>query len=563
MRSALVVALVLIAGCTRPTPRAAEITPLFEDITARAGIDFVHTNGATGKYRYIEPMPAGCALVDIDGDGFLDIFLVQTGPSEPFAFVKDRPTCRLYRNHGDGTFEDITAGSGLDRDLGYGMGVAAGDYDNDGRPDLLVTAYGGNHLFHNDGDGHFRDVTRAMGLDVRKGYATSAAFGDYDNDGRLDLYICYYAPWDWAMDRRCASPTNERDYCTPEVYGAETHQLLRNTGTRFVDITQRAGIAAARGRGLAVAFVDYDDDGAVDIFVANDITENMLWHNDGNGHFTNVALEAGVARDESGRRMASMGIAIADYDHSGRPSLFVTDFSNTSNKLFHNAGGGLFEDRSALSGVGPVHQNYLSFGCEFLDFDADTWPDLVTANGHVTVHIQSQFASVPYEEPDQLLRNVGDGTFTEILGPALGALATPAVARGLAVGDIDNDGRQDVLICRQNATPLLLRNRDTSARHFVSFRMVGTKSNRDGRHARITIEAGGVRQVGWVRAGSSYCSVSDSRVAFGLGTASRVERVQIRWPSGRRDVLPALDVDQFYTITEGKGVTGREPHGRH
>jgi hypothetical protein len=563
--------LIVLPGCLqRPSVPATQTAspaaaPLFADAAARAGIHFTLSNGATGKFYYLEELPAGCAFLDYDNDGWLDIFLVQSGPSEPPSQVKDRPHCALYHNNGNGTFTEVTAGSGLDRDLGYAHGVAIGDYDNDGYDDLFLTAYGHNFLFHNQkGSGKFTDVTGPMGLDKvhSAGYATSAAFGDYDNDGRLDLYVCYYSPWTWQTDKTCYGALHQREYCTPEAYETDTHQLFHNEGRRFIDVSAKAGLTKAKGRGLAVTFWDYDGDGRQDIFVANDISENMLWHNNGNGTFANRALQAGVARGEDGRRMAAMGIGIADYDHSGRESLFVTNFSGMPNALFKNLGQGLFEDVSAFSGVGPAHMKLLSFGCEFLDYDADGWPDLITANGHVTLHVADQGGGITYKEPKQLLHNAGNGTFTEITAPAqLGDLALPTVARGLAVGDYDNDGRLDVLITNQNDPAQLFRNQDRSPHHWVSFKTIGTKSNRDGLHARFTLTAGGVRQVATVRAGSSYLSHSDTRVYFGLGAATQIDKVEIVWPSGRRDTLKRLAPDRFYTVTEERGITRQQPPG--
>jgi hypothetical protein len=562
------------AGRT-PPPAAAALSPSarFEDIARRAGIDFKHTNGEEpGKFYFIESTPAGAALFDYDNDGFVDVFLVQSGSSAApgetgtAATAARRPFCALYRNRGDGTFANVTAGSGFDRDLGYGHGVAVGDYDNDGFDDVFVTSFGGNHLFRNEnGSGRFRDVTAAVGLDRRHstGYATSAAFGDYDNDGRLDLYVCYYCPWTWKINKPCFNAEKQPDYCTPELYDPDVHQLFRNeNGTRFVDVSAKAGITKTRGRGLAVAFLDYNDDGRQDIFVANDITPNMLWRNNGDGTFKDVAAEAGCAYSEGGGMMAAMGIALADYDRSGRESLFVTNFSNLPKTLFRNVGGGLFEDVSAASGVSLPQMKSLSFGCEFADVDADTWPDLLVANGHVQKSAESAFENVTYRQPKQFLRNAGDGTFREITDD-VGDLAAPKVARGLAVGDVDNDGRVDALYTNQNDAPQLLRNRDRSGNRWVSFKTVGTKSNRGGLHTRFTLRAaaGAAPQVATVRAGSSYLSHSDRRVYFGLGNRDRIGRVEIRWPSGTRDVLKDVPAGAIYTVTEGRGITGKQAAG--
>jgi hypothetical protein len=400
-----------------------------------------------------------------------------------------------------------------------------------------------------------------MGLDKvhSTGYATSAAFGDYDNDGRLDLYVCYYAPWTWAKDAPCQDAKQRREYCSPELYDAETHQLFHNEGSRFVDVSVKAGITKAKGHGLAVAFVDYNDDGRQDIFVANDLQPNMLWRNNGDGTFTNVAAAAGCAYSEGGGLMAGMGIAIADYDHSGRESLFVTNFSGKPNALFKNIGGGLFHDMSSASGLMLPHLPFLAFGCEFLDYDNDGWPDLLIANGHVSSHLDGSVDGIAYRERKQLFHNAGSGTFTEVTDPAqLGGLEVPMVARGLAVGDFDNDGRPDALINNQNGPAQLLHNQTRTANHWVMFKTVGTRSNRDGLHTRFLLTAGGVKQRATVRAGSSYLSASDRRVSFGLGAATCIDAVEIRWPSGAKDSYRDLAADAIYLVTERRGIA-RQP----
>ncbi len=556
----------IFPGCAQrtnsPTVIRARMTdsqPLFEDVAERAGVRFIHSNGATGRLYFIESTPAGCAMLDYDNDGFLDLLLVQSGPSTPPTATKDRPRCALYRNNRDGTFTDVTAGSGLDKDLGYGQGVAVGDYDNDGFSDLFITAIGGNHLFHNEhGTGRFRDVTAQMGLgEVHStGYATSAAFGDYNNDGRLDLYICYYCPWTWTSDKSCRDSSGRPDYCSPQIYDPETHRLYRNDGSKFTDVSESAGITKQKGRGLAVAFVDYNVDGKQDIFVANDLSPNMLWRNKGDGTFTDVARELGCAYGEGGSVMAGMGVAIADYDRSGWDSLFVTNFSGLPNSLFRNMRGKLFEDVSVPSGLALPHMKFLAFGCEFLDYDADGWADLLVANGHVLLHADTKLEGITYQERKQLFHNEGNGRFDEVIDTRkLGGLLRPMVSRGLAVGDIDNDGRLDALFVNQNGPAQLFKNNDRSANHWISFKTIGTKSNRDGLHTRFILHAGGVRQTATVHAGTSYLSHSDSRVYFGLGKTSKIDRVEVKWPSGFTETFRGPVADKFYTVTEGKGVT--------
>lgn len=559
---------------------------LFEDIAPRVGIRFKHSSGAMGKFYFIEIIPAGCALFDFDNDGFLDVLLLQSGPSDPSLLQGARSLtpssyCALYHNNGDGTFTDATLGSGLDRDLGYTHGVAVGDYDNDGYDDLFITGYRRNFLFRNQyavlqrvhrspDKSHtpslslplFADVTRKMGLDRlhSTGYATSAAFGDYDNDGLLDLYVCYYCSWTWKKDVACHDSQGRRDYCTPEMYDPDTHRLYHNEGHRFVDVSEKAGITKARGRGLAVAFIDYDYDGDQDIFVANDLNPNMLWRNNGNGTFTEVGLPAGCAYTEGGGLMAGMGIAIADYDHSGRESMFVTNFSLKPNALFKNLGNGHFADVAQAAGLGLPSMRYLAFGCEFMDYDADGWADLLVVNGHVVVHAEVMGPGITYEEPKQLFHNEANGAFREITEKALlGDLALPTVGRGLAIGDVDNDGRLDALVTNNNGPAQLFRNLDRSTHHWVAFKTNGTKSNRNGIHAHFTITANGIRQTASVRGGSSFLSHSDRRVYFGLGKAEKIDKVEVRWPSGLQEIYKDIPANAIYILTEGRGITGKQP----
>ncbi|HLV80042.1 MAG TPA: CRTAC1 family protein [Chthonomonadaceae bacterium] len=540
--------------------------PLFHDAAATTGVHFVQNNGATGKFYYIEETGGGCAFFDYDNDGYLDILLVQSGPFPRKHDDADPAThCALYHNNGDGTFTDVTAGSGLDRDLGYCQGVAVGDYDNDGYDDLYITGYGGNHLLHNEhGSGKFTDVTAKAGVgDTDQGlrYATSAAFGDYDNDGRLDLYVCHYGRWSPDTNRVCQSVRGEPDYCTPDVLDTDVDRLYHNNGDgTFTDVSKSSGIASEKGHGLGVVWTDYDGDGRPDIFVSNDLTAAFLWHNEGQGKFKDVAVHAGCAYDENGQNMAGMGVAIGDYNNSGRESLFVTNFSGLPNTLFQLQPGGYFQNVSMAANLAMPHMPFLAFGCDFLDYDADGWEDLIVANGHVTMHVEENAPGTTYRERKQLFHNDGDGRFTEITDN-LGDLATPTISRGLATGDYDNDGRMDMLVVNQNGPAQLFHNDIENGNHWISFKTVGTKSNRDGYHAKVTVFCGGKRYYSEVHSSSSYASHSDSRVYIGLGRAARVDRVEIHWPSGTKDLLKNVPSDAIYMVTEGRGITGRQPAG--
>jgi hypothetical protein len=550
-----------------PTPKGPP--PLFHDVADPAGIHFAHSNGASGKFFYVEETGSGCAFIDYDNDGYPDILMVQSGAiPRPASDPSPAKYCALYHNKGDGTFADVTLGSGLDKDLSYGQGVAIGDYDNDGYDDLYITGYGGNHLLRNEkGSGKFTDVTARAGLgDTDQGprYSTGAAFGDYDNDGRLDLYVCHYARWTPETNRICKTARGRDDYCTPDVLDTDVDRLYHNNGdVTFTDVSWSSGIGSAKGHGLGVVWTDYDGDGREDIFVSNDLTASFLWRNEGKGKFKDVAAEAGCAYDANGQNMAGMGIAIGDYNNSGRESLLVTNFSHLPNTLFQLQPGGYFTDVSLAANVAMPHMPFLAFGCDFLDYDADGWKDLIVANGHVQVHVSEDAEGTTYAERKQLFHNDGTGRFAEITDN-LGDLATPTVSRGLASGDYDNDGRVDFLVNNQNGPAQLFHNEVPPKNHWISFKTIWTKSNRDGYHAKITaMAADGKRYYSEVHSSSSYASHSDSRVYFGLGSAASVTRVEIRWPSGQKDVLKDLAADRFYEVTEGTGVTKtREPAKR-
>jgi hypothetical protein len=479
---------------------------LFQDVAAASGLKFRHQVGDVGRYYFIETTSPGCAFFDYNNDEYLDVFLVQSGNIEDRS-GKSGLHSALFLNNRNGTFTDVTQGSGLDKDLGYGHGVAIGDYDNDGYDDLLVTSYNALHLFRNSrGSGRFQDVTTQMGLDSlpNLSYATSAAFGDYDNDGRLDLYVCVYTTWSIETNKSCSDEQGKLDYCSPLLYEPKADHLFRNTGKKFVDVSAKAGITKSQGRGLAVAFLDYDNDNRQDIFVANDLSANFLWRNNGNGTFTEKAIDAGCAFGENGKAMAGMGIALADYDRSGHQSMYVTNFSERPNILFRNMGSGFFEDATITAQLGTAHLKFLAFGCEFFDYDADGWSDLITNNGHVQAHQEQRSADVPREQRKQLLRNNRKGVFRKSKMLLAGRSLTPRIWTRLAVG-YDND----VALMSgvgQNVAPQLFRNRAPDKKSLDFHKTVGTKATQR-LHAHLLLSRG-VRQTATVLCRLSYLSAT-------------------------------------------------------
>jgi hypothetical protein len=552
------------------------------------GINFQHRNGATGEHYYIETFGGGCAFFDFDNDGWLDVFLLQSGElpglglrvkgsttnpqpstlnSQPFGNA-------LYRNR-NGTFTDVTRGSGLEN-TGYGMGVAVGDFDNDGFDDLFITSYPRCYLFRNQkGTGKFADVTAPASREssTRAGvagegrWATSATFVDYDRDGLLDLYVCHYAQWSFQTNKGCLNPHGKKSYCAPDLYDGDADSLYHNNGGgTFSDVTAKAGLADIRRRGLGVAAFDYNDDGWVDLYVANDRQPNMLLRNNGNGTFSEVGTEAGASYSDSGTPLAGMGVAIGDYNNDGREDVFVTNFSGESNSLYRNDGSGTFTEVSAPARLAAPSLPFLAFGCEFLDFDNDGFKDLIVGNGHTNDDVEQFVNNVTYKERKQLFRNVGNGTFDE-MQEGLRDLNKPCVTRGLAVGDYDNDGDLDVLANNQNDAAQLLQNNNSplpqrgrgdggEGNNWIAFKLVGTKGNRNGAHAKVTIRYGSGKQFSEVRSGSSYCAHSDRRVYFGLGKAKQVGEVTIRWLNGSTERLTDLQANRIAVVTEGKGVTG-------
>ncbi len=522
------------------------------DITTAAGINFRHNSGAYGGKLLPESLGAGCAFLDYDGDGWQDILLVN-GMDWP-GHTRQRSTLRLYRNNGNGTFSDVTRRAGLDVEL-YGMGVAVGDWDNDGFPDLLVTCVGQNRLFRNTGKGTFVDATRSSGLAGRSGFSTSALWFDFDRDGWLDLFVCNYVKWSAGQDVFCSLDGKQKSFCTPEAYRGDTCWLFRNRGNgTFEDVTATSGIFDSSSKSLGVAMLDRDQDGWPDLFVANDTQPNKLYRNQRDGTFKDVAVEAGVAFSVDGKARAGMGVDAADFDQSGRTGLAVTNFDNEMIGLYRSMGRGLYQDVAMRAGVGAPSRNTLGFGCVFADMDLDGSLDLVVTNGHIDDTVRNIRGNVGYAQPPQLFLNQGGGTFRDVAPAAGGEFAQPKVGRGLAYGDFDLDGDLDLLVTTNNGPARLFRNDQLAGHRSIRLRLVGTKSNRDAIGATVQVVHGGVSQTRLVKSGSSYLSQSELPVTFGLGRRDRVDRMIVTWPSGRTDEFKNVMAGKRYECVEGQGL---------
>ncbi len=527
----------------------------FADVTGSAGIQFQHNSGAFGGKFLPETLGSGCAFLDYDRDGWQDILLIN-GADWP-GHKKHRSTLRLYHNNGNGTFTDVTSRAGLDVEL-YGMGVAVGDYNNDGFPDILVTCVGQNRLFHNTGKGTFVDVTHASGLGKREGFSTSALWFDYDRDGLLDLFVCNYVKWSPEHDVFCSLDGKHKSYCTPEAYRGATCWLFHNRGNgTFEDVTATSGIFDSSSKSLGVALLDDNHDGWPDLLVANDTQPNKLYRNQRNGTFKDTAVEAGLAFSSEGRARAGMGVDVGDFDNSGSAGVAITNFDNEMIGLYRATGKG-FEDIAAQAGVGMASKNSLGFGCVFLDLNLDGWLDFAVANGHIDETVRNIRGNVGYAQPPQLFLNSEKGTFHEVAAEVGGSFDHPKVGRGLAYGDFDRDGDLDLLLTTNNGPAYLYRNDQLAGNHSIRFRLVGTKSNRDGIGATVRIFAGGLMQTRMVKGGSSYLSQSELPVTFGLEKGDRIERVVIDWPSGRNEEYKNLAAGRCYECTEGKGIAPQD-----
>jgi hypothetical protein len=525
----------------------------FTDVTAKAGIKFVHNAGKAGKKWLPETMGSGCAFFDADGDGWPDILLINGKDWTPHG---RRSTAALYRNNRDGTFTDITRGSGLDIEI-YGLGVAVADYDNDGREDVYITALDGDHLFHNEGGGKFRDVTREAGIH-NAAFPASAVWFDYDRDGKVDLFVANYVQWNAKGDLWCSLDGATKSYCTPESYKGVSSRLYHNLGNgKFEDVTEKAGLYNPKGKSLGVAVIDYDNDGWPDLFVANDTEPNKLYHNNRNGTFTDEGLRAGVAYSDDGVARGAMGVDAADYDRSGRTHLLVGNFSNQMLGLYHNEGNGLFVDEAPRSTVGRSSLLSLTFGCFFFDYDLDGWPDIFAANGHIDEEIGRVQPRIAFREAPLLFRNAGGGKFEDVSRTVGPDFARPVVARGAAYADFDRDGDLDILMSTNGGPACLLRNDGGNRNHWLSLKLVGTRSNRDAIGAVVRLENASGRQTQTVHSGSSYCSQSDLALTFGLGNDAEARSIEIAWPSGATERLKSLAANQFVTVEEGRGVVRR------
>jgi hypothetical protein len=541
----------ILAGSA--TPRGV----VFTDVTVAAGITFTHNSGRAGRKLLPETLGSGAAFLDADDDGWLDVLLINSRDWTPRG---RRSLSTLYRNNGHGGFTDITAGSGLDVEM-YGIGVAVGDYDNDGRDDVYVTALDGDRLFHNEGHGKFRDVTRAAGI-ANASFGTSAAWVDYDKDGLLDLFVANYVQWTPKGDLWCSLDGATKSYCTPESYKGASSKLYRNLGGgRFEDVSHKAGVDDPTSKSLGVTVLDYDGDGWPDLFVANDTQPNKLYRNNRNGTFTDVATSAGVAYSEEGVARGAMGADSADYDRSGRPHLLVGNFSNQMLGLYHNEGNGLFVDEAPRSTVGRASLLSLSFGVFFFDYDLDGRPDILAANGHLEEEIGRVQQKVQYKEPPLLFHNLGERRFENVSAGVGPQFSRPIVARGAAYGDYDRDGDLDLLVTTNHGPAYLFRNDGGNTNNWISVRTKGVKSNRDGIGAVVRIESASGRQWNMVRSGSSYASQSDLAVTFGLGRDPVVTSMVVEWPSGIRDRVTNVAPRQFLTIEEGKGVVAHRSGG--
>ncbi|PYT30867.1 MAG: hypothetical protein DMG57_06895 [Acidobacteria bacterium] len=548
------VSVAMLSQAAPPDQPAASVQ--FTNVTKSAGVTFVHYKGANGTSVILEEAGPGVCVADFDGDGYQDIYFVN-GRDRYKRGITVRNA--LYRNNGDGTFTDVTEKAGAPGNA-YGLGCVWGDYDNDGFPDLYVTQYGKNLLYHNNGNGTFTDVTDKAGVGATEFgsmFHTGATFFDYDRDGKLDLYAGGYANFTSTSQRTCTIGNGVATSCRPQAYAGTPAVLYHNNvdGT-FTNVTKAAKIYQPKGYNLSVGAADYDNDGWPDLFVANDGIEAYLYHNNHNGTFTEMAVTSGMALTQSGTAMAAMCISLGDYDNDGYLDLYISDFQLSSDHVWHNDGKGFFEEVSDLAGITVPTRNILSFGGGFFDYDNDGWLDLFIANGHVYEEVERLNPEMRYKQINSLFHNDAphdvNVKFTEVTKISGDGFSKPYAGRGAAFADFDNDGNVDVIVANVGDPPLLLRNGGAAGNHFLNFRLVGTKSNRDAMGARIKLRAGEMSQIREIAGGGSYLSQSDLRANFGLGQRTKADTVEVWWPSGAHQTFRDVDADHFYVIEEGK-----------
>jgi len=535
--------------------QARPAAPNFQlvDVTKAAGLQFQHNSGAYGGKLLPETLGSGCAFLDYDADGWQDILLIN-GMDWP-GHKRQHSTLRLYKNNRNGTFTDVTKAAGLDVEM-YGMGVAVGDYNNDGFPDLFITCVGQSRLFHNTGKGTFLDITRTSGLSGRQAFSTSALWFDYDRDGLLDLFVCNYVRWSPEHDVFCSLDGKNKSYCTPEAYRGDTCWLFHNRGDgTFEDVTATSGVFDSSSKSLGVTLLDFDQDGWPDLLVANDTQPNKLYKNLRNGKFKDVAVEAGLAFSTEGKARAGMGVDAADFDNSGKAGIAITNFDNEMIGLYRAVRPGTYDDISIAAGVGLPSKNKLGFGCAFLDVDLDGALDLAVANGHIEETVRNIHGNVGYAQAPQLFLNLGAGKFQDVAPNIEGGFAQPKVGRGLAYGDFDRDGDLDILLTTNNGPAYLYRNDQRSGHRSIRFHLIGRQSNRDAIGAVVRIFYNAENQSRVVKGGSSYLSQSELPVTFGVGARDRIDRVEIAWPNGAKEQFKDLAAGKSYQCIENKGIT--------
>lgn len=557
-RGYLVVAVMLfgsLGGVRQGRP--AEALPQLTDITQFTGIKFFHISSPDKKY-IVESMSGGAALIDYDRDGWPDIYFTNA-PTVEMALAGQKARCALYRNKGDGAFTDVTDKAGVG-EAGWAMGACVGDYNNDDWPDLYVTAFGPNTLYRNNGDGTFTDVTRQAGVGDSR-WSAGCAFGDYDGDGWVDLLVANYVDFRLSDLPKFGEGANCQYrglavQCGPKGLKGAGDALYHNNGDgTFTDVSKAAGVSDPNGYyGLGVVWTDLNEDGRPEAFVANDTTPNYLYRNEGQGRFTEIGFVAGVAVNEAGSTQACMGIALGDYLRTGRLSLFVTNFSEEYNTLYRNEGKLTFTDVSYPSGTAQSSLPYVGWGTGFFDLENDGWLDLLVVNGHVYPQVDTRDIGTKYRQPKLLYVNQRDGTFREASRDVGAALSVPRVSRGAAFGDLDNDGDIDIVVGELDGAPMILRNDGGNGANWITLELIGARGNRLALGARVKVVTGKLAQVDEVRSGGSYLSQNDLRLHFGLGKAERVDRVEIRWPSGKTETLTNLAARSFYTVKEGAGI---------